>query len=91
MVGLETFEKKPSKASKILSMSIELLRSTESSHLSRQYGVKQKRAQHEAVSHYRILGWMKKKSNEPTADLWRLYLQKGPTGYAAEKVEREIK
>ena len=70
-VALDIYKKDPTKARKIMSMSIQ--------------------SQSMALSHLRILGWMNKKNRIPSSNLWRLYLQKGPTGYAAEKIEKELK
>jgi len=69
-LALDVYKKDPTKARKIMSMSIQ--------------------SQSMALSHLRILGWMNKKHKIPASNLWRLYLQKGPTGYAAEKIEKEL-
>ena len=43
-----------------------------------------------AVSFVRVLGWMNKKEDIPHHDLWELYLEQNPTGFAAKKVRKEI-
>ena len=43
-----------------------------------------------AASFVRILGWMNKNENIPHHDLWKLYLEQSPTGFAAKKVRKEL-
>lgn len=47
--------------------------------------------QGEASSFVRMLGWMNKKEKLPYEELWKLYLQKQPSGFAAKKVKEEIR